>query len=87
MPGYLVQNTPSARGSRPVYKHVPVLVQEVITFLRPDAGGIYVDATVGEGGHAEAILHASAPDGRNRRHIDPGETGCGPTGTTVCVLP
>ena len=30
---------------------------------------------------------ANAPDGRNRRHVDPGEVGCGPTGTAVCTLP
>jgi 16S rRNA (cytosine1402-N4)-methyltransferase len=46
------------------YKHVPVLLHEVVAFLRPQASGIYVDATLGEGGHAEAILQASAPGGR-----------------------
>ncbi len=43
--------------------HVPVLLQEVIGLLGCHAGGIYVDGTVGGGGHAEAILQASAPDG------------------------
>jgi 16S rRNA (cytosine1402-N4)-methyltransferase len=46
------------------YKHVPVLVKEVVHFLQPQSQGIYVDATVGEGGHAEAILRATAPGGR-----------------------
>jgi 16S rRNA (cytosine1402-N4)-methyltransferase len=32
--------------------------------LRPHAGETYVDATVGAGGHAQAVLKASAPDGR-----------------------
>jgi len=46
------------------YRHTPVLVDEVLAFLSPHPAGIYVDATLGEGGHAEAILHASAPHGR-----------------------
>lgn len=36
--------------------HVPVMLREVIEMLRPQEGGIYVDATVGTGGHAEGIL-------------------------------
>jgi len=39
------------------------MVRQVLTALEPRAGGIYVDGTVGAGGHAEAILLASGPDG------------------------
>ncbi|GBD38175.1 Ribosomal RNA small subunit methyltransferase H [bacterium HR37] len=39
--------------------HKPVMVREVIEFLNPSPGGIYVDATLGLGGHTEAILKAS----------------------------
>lgn len=38
------------------YCHIPVLREKVVQYLITDQGGIYVDATVGEGGHAEAIL-------------------------------
>lgn len=44
--------------------HVPVLLDEVIHALAPKGGGKYIDGTVGAGGHAEAILNASAPDGK-----------------------
>lgn len=44
--------------------HIPVLYQPVLNTLSPRAGGSYIDATLGGGGHAEGILQASAPDGR-----------------------
>jgi 16S rRNA (cytosine1402-N4)-methyltransferase len=44
--------------------HRPVLVQEAVQLLGARAGGAYLDGTVGAGGHAEAILEASAPDGQ-----------------------
>ncbi len=43
--------------------HTPVMVREVIASLHCRAGAVYVDGTVGGGGHAEAILQNTAPDG------------------------
>jgi 16S rRNA (cytosine1402-N4)-methyltransferase len=40
------------------------MVEEVLAWLGPRPGGVYVDATVGAGGHAEAILRRIAPEGR-----------------------
>jgi 16S rRNA (cytosine1402-N4)-methyltransferase len=47
---------------REIY-HPPVLVNEVVELLKAREGGIFVDATLGGGGHAEAILRAN-PENR-----------------------
>ncbi len=44
--------------------HIPVLYQAILTELRPHPGGLYLDGTVGAGGHAAGLLERSAPDGR-----------------------
>lgn len=45
------------------YEHRPVMVREVVHYLGCRPGGIYVDGTVGGGGHGAAILEATGPDG------------------------
>ena len=44
--------------------HQPVLYHEIINFLHPQPGGLYIDGTLGAGGHAWGILQTSSPDGR-----------------------
>lgn len=46
------------------YGHAPVLLREVMALLEPQPGGLFIDGTLGAGGHASAILAAIAPDGR-----------------------
>ena len=43
--------------------HTPVMLEKVLQSLRCKPGGIYVDGTLGGGGHAWAILENTAPDG------------------------
>jgi len=37
-------------------RHIPVLASQAIGFLNPRAGGVFIDATFGAGGHTRAIL-------------------------------
>lgn len=43
--------------------HRPALLEETLQFLAVSAGGVYVDGTLGEGGHSQRILEDSGPDG------------------------
>lgn len=40
--------------------HIPVLADEVVTFLRPAPGILFLDGTLGGGGHTERLLQAGA---------------------------
>jgi 16S rRNA (cytosine1402-N4)-methyltransferase len=48
----------------PVPRHVPVMPHEVMHYLAPAAGEIFVDATVGGGGHTRLLAERVAPAGR-----------------------
>jgi len=43
--------------------HLSVMVDEVVKLLNPKPGSVFVDVTLGDGGHAREILRASKPDG------------------------
>ncbi len=44
--------------------HIPVLLDEVLRIFNPQQGQSYIDATLGDGGHATALLKRIAPNGR-----------------------
>ena len=46
----------NVKKNKDVY-HKSVLVNEVLTYLSPKPGALYVDATFGGGGHSKAILN------------------------------
>ena len=63
-PRSAVTNTMSnVSGSIPDF-HEPVMLSETLDALQVIPGGRYIDATVGEGGHARAILRAASPGGQ-----------------------
>ncbi len=49
-----------ASGRTPAGMHVPIMEREVLDCLRPRAGEVAVDCTLGWGGHARAILRTRA---------------------------
>ena len=61
-----MDSTPQARTSpgEAGVLHRPVMLSQVIEYLRPRSGGVYIDATLGLGGHARAILEESSPEGK-----------------------
>ncbi len=44
--------------------HIPVMLEDCMRLMAPGPGGQYADGTLGAGGHSEAILKASSPDGK-----------------------
>jgi 16S rRNA (cytosine1402-N4)-methyltransferase len=42
------------------YQHEPVMPDEVLRFLRPERGGVFLDATIGGAGHAVRLLEAES---------------------------
>lgn len=53
-----------ASGRTPAGMHLPIMGHEVLRCLRPSAGEVAVDCTLGGGGHARAILERVRPGGR-----------------------
>ncbi len=50
------QESAGTQPSQPRRSHIPVLLRETVEFLNVRPDGIYIDATLGAGGHSAAIL-------------------------------
>lgn len=46
------------------YQHEPVLLDEVLQYLKPEAGQNFVDGTLGGGGYSKALLDKVGPKGK-----------------------
>lgn len=53
-----------ASGKTPAGSHRPIMVGEVLEILRPAPGGVFIDCTLGHGGHTLAILERVRPGGK-----------------------
>ncbi len=52
------------RGQTPAGMHRPICVAEILAVLQPQPGEVGLDATLGFGGHAQALLGSLKPGGR-----------------------
>lgn len=50
------------------FKHISVLLEETIDSLNIKEDGVYVDCTLGGGGHSKEILKKIIPQGKINRH-------------------
>jgi hypothetical protein len=78
-------------GRRPEDDVTDISFRAVAGVLNP-AFNVFPNNRIGDGVNVNDVPYVSsfpylalAPDGRNSRHIDPGELGCGPTGMTPCL--
>ena len=70
--------------------HVPVLCADVVHALQPERGGLFVDCTVGLGGHAAALLQAGASQilglDRDAQALEQARVHLAPWGNRVALV-
>lgn len=63
MPAEFAADAPEHDDNRRFARHIPVMVTEVLDALQVRPGGVYLDGTLGDGGHLEAVWSQSRPGG------------------------
>lgn len=58
------EDAPDSQLKTPMVQHFTVLQRETVDLLQPRPAGVYVDGTLGGGGHSDELLRRSSPDGR-----------------------
>jgi len=59
-----IHNHLRAKGKTPAGTHVPIMVEEIISLLKPEAGMVVADCTIGYGGHANAFMNCLGAGGK-----------------------
>ena len=73
-------------GETPLAYHIPVMANEVVRGLAVREGGVYLDGTLGEGGHSAAILEAGSFLSNQEAAQDSSEPGSGLSGVAGLVI-
>jgi 16S rRNA (cytosine1402-N4)-methyltransferase len=75
------------------FRHVPVLLQEVLDHLQPKQNQSFIDGTLGGGGHAAALLAKTGPHGKvlgfelDQTAREAAQAHCAKYGTRLVILP
>ena len=70
LPTWSPQFSPCPAARSPVWSfasfmtvHIPVLLEETLEWLKPEPGKVFLDGTLGGGGHTRALAELVGPDG------------------------
>lgn len=74
------------QSDQPAFSHTPILLDACVDALAPERGGVYIDCTLGGGGHSEAILRR-LPEGARFIGIDRDADALAAAGQRLAIFP